>query len=58
MNKNQQENIDKKKKQLGREEYGYGYDISENDLNKLGQNELAKKNNTQNANHPINNDEK
>jgi len=55
---NQQRNIDKKKQQQDREEFGYGYDISVNDLNKIGQNEAAKKKNTRNDNHPINNDNK
>lgn len=55
---NQIGNIEKKKKILGREEIGYGYDISVNDLNILGQNESAKTNNTKGANHPINNDKK
>ena len=56
---NKQRNIDKKQQQQDREEFGYGYDISVNDLNKIGQNEAAKKNkNTRNENHPINNENK
>ncbi|WP_075619941.1 hypothetical protein [Paenisporosarcina indica] len=58
MKDNQIRNIEKKKKILGREEIGYGYDISVNDLNILGQNEAAKNNDTKGANHPINNDKK
>lgn len=58
MKDNQIRNIEKKKKIQDREEIGYGYDISVNDLNILGQNEAAKSNDTEGANHPINNDKK
>lgn len=59
MSKNQQEENKKKKmEKLDREEYGYGYDISVNDLNTLGQNESAKTNNDKRTNHPISNDDK
>lgn len=54
----QEENKQKKMKNLDREEYGYGYDISINDLKTLGQNESAKTNKDQRANHPISNDDK
>ncbi|MED3660718.1 hypothetical protein [Ureibacillus terrenus] len=33
----------KKEKPLDREEYGYGYDLSPDDLDVIGQNEQAKK---------------
>lgn len=59
MSKNkQEENKEKKIGKLDREEYGYGYDISVNDLNTVGQNESAKTNNDKRANHPISNDDK
>lgn len=35
----------KKKNNLNREEYGYGYDISPDDLGVIGQNKEAKKQN-------------
>lgn len=38
-------NKGKKKNTNNREEYGYGYDISVDDLKVLGQNDAAKKNN-------------
>lgn len=34
-----------KRNQLDREEYGYGYDLSPDDLDVIGQNEKAKKEN-------------
>lgn len=36
---------DKHKNGLGREEFGYGYDISADDLGVIGQNDKAKKQN-------------
>ena len=56
--KNKQENIPKKMKKQDREEFGYGYDISVDDLKTLGQNEAAKTNKTKSANHPVDNDRK
>jgi len=58
--KKQEQNKDEKKKQQDREEFGYGYDISVDDLDTLGQNESAKTNKDRNrvANHPISNDDK
>ena len=57
-NHNQKENKEHKRKQLDREEFGYGYDISVDDLDTLGQNEAAKKNRNRTPNHPVNNEEK
>jgi len=42
---NQKKNKEKKKNVKSREEFGAGYDISPTDLNVLGQNEAAKKQN-------------
>ncbi len=59
MNKEkQEENKEMKEKKLDREEFGYGYDLSVDDLNKLGQNEFAKTSKDRAANHPISNDKK
>lgn len=50
-------NEKQKKKQLGREEYGYGFDISVDDLAVIGQNNQAKKqNDNENKNKPHNKD--
>jgi hypothetical protein len=57
-NNKQKQNKNMKMEKLDREEYGYGYDISMNDLNIIGQNESAKSNKENKANHPINNDKK
>jgi hypothetical protein len=54
----QKENKNMKKAKFEREEYGYGYDISANDLNIIGQNKSAKSNKDSKANHPISNDKK
>ena len=40
---NIRKNKDKKKNAKNREEYGYGYDMSVEDLKVLGQNDAAKK---------------
>lgn len=42
---NIRKNKNKKKNVKNREEYGYGYDISVDDLKVLGQNDAAKKRN-------------
>ena len=42
---NIKKNKEKKKNVKNREEYGYGYDISVDDLKVLGQNDAAKKSN-------------
>lgn len=55
---NQQRNKNNKKKNQEREEYGYGYEISVNDLNRIGQNDAAKTNTKTRANHPISLDKK
>lgn len=54
----QEENKKMKKKKLDREEYGYGYDLSVDELNTVGQNESAKTNESQAPNHPVSNDNK
>lgn len=48
-------NENKKKNPLDREEYGYGYDLSPDDLDVRGQNNVAKKSNdNENKDKPIN----
>ncbi|MET0787587.1 MAG: hypothetical protein ABWY25_12880 [Paenisporosarcina sp.] len=54
----QKENMNRKKEKLDREEFGFGYDISANDLNIKGQNRSAKSNIKREPNHPTNNDQK
>ncbi|MGE7094149.1 hypothetical protein ACQKII_22465 [Lysinibacillus sp. NPDC048646] len=50
-------NEKRKKRQLNREEYGYGFDISVDDLGVIGQNEQAKKqNDNENKDKPHNKD--
>ncbi len=50
-------NDKQKKKQLDREEYGYGFDISVDDLAVIGQNKQAKKqNDNENKDKPHNKD--
>ncbi|QDP99936.1 hypothetical protein FOH38_05030 [Lysinibacillus fusiformis] len=50
-------NEKQKKRQLDREEYGYGFDISVDDLGVIGQNEQAKKqNDNENKDKPHNKD--
>jgi hypothetical protein len=45
LNTNQNDNKEKTGNKKDREEYGYGYDRSVDDLNVIGQNKAAKKNN-------------
>lgn len=47
-----------KKAKLDREEFGFGHDVSPDDLDTLGQNEAAKNNIKREPNHPVNNDKK
>lgn len=54
----QQESKSIKKAILNREEYGFGHDVSPDDLDTLGQNKAAKNNIKREPNHPVNNDKK
>lgn len=54
----QKENMNKKKAKLDREEFGFGYDLSPDDLEVKGQNRSAKSNTNRGPNHPTNNDQK
>ena len=47
-----------KKATFEREEFGYGYDVSPDDLDTVGQNKAAKNNIKREPNHPVNNDKK
>lgn len=53
--KNMANNKKKKSNNLDREEFGYGYDISPDDLDVIGQNNSAKdKNDNENKDRPTN----
>lgn len=54
----QRQNKNMKNAELGREEFGAGYDVSPDDLDIIGQNEATKSNTKKAANHPVNNDKK
>jgi hypothetical protein len=54
----QKQNKNIKKAKFDREEFGFGYDVSPDDLDTVGQNKAAPKNGTRKPNHPINNDKK
>ena len=57
--KNQQrQNKNMKKAKFDREEFGFGHDLSPDDLDKVGQNKAAKNNIKHEPNHPVNNDKK
>ena len=49
MNNSQNKNNEKIKNEKDREEYGFGYDRSVEDLKVIGQNESAKKSNNNNT---------
>ncbi|QBP40385.1 hypothetical protein [Paenisporosarcina antarctica] len=54
----QRQNKNMKKAKLDREEFGFGHDVSPDDLDTVGQNEAAKNNIKREPNHPVNNDKK
>lgn len=57
--KNQQrQNKNMKKAKFDREEFGFGHDLSPDDLETVGQNNAAKNNIKREPNHPVNNDKK
>lgn len=47
-----------KKAKFDREEFGFGLDLSPDDLDTVGQNKAAKNNIKREPNHPVNNDKK
>lgn len=47
-----------KKAKFDREEFGFGHDVSPDDLDTVGQNNAAKNNIKREPNHPVNNDKK
>jgi hypothetical protein len=54
----QRQNKNMKKATFEREEFGYGYDVSPDDLDIVGQNKAAKNNIKREPNHPVSNDKK